>query len=273
MDNEQAKFLLCACQSSGLDDKQPDVVEALAVARKDPGLDAWLAEERASDSALAKKMRELEPPPELRSRLLIGVRASRKPPLWRRFRMPLGMAALFMVGLGIATLIRPPGYMVDESAPTLTAWQKSCVGIFAHPFFSLDYFDESYAPLEDYLVKNGARVVAGTLPFGDGVTSALGCSVLEWREAPVSLACFNSEEGELVHLFAMPARHLESVDALETTHRTQVGSFATATWSQDDLVVMVASQMHQPELDALLDRSGPVITAWLEQARLTVTNT
>ncbi|RME67423.1 MAG: hypothetical protein D6781_13275 [Verrucomicrobia bacterium] len=264
MDNEQAKFVLGASRPSGRDDERPEVAEALSRAATDADLCDWLARERASDAAIARKMRELEPPAELRSRLLIGTRTSRrKRPLWKRWSIPMGLAAALFLAVGVAWwLLPPPGHMVDQSAPTLAAWQRSCVGIFSNPLFSLDYLDDDYRPLEDYLVRHGARV-AGRLPFADGITSALGCSVLEWRGARVSLACFHSRTGELVHLFTMPAHYIEQAPPLQPVYRAQVDAFATITWQQDDLVVMVASRMPQETLDAIVEDRSERITAWV----------
>lgn len=258
MDNEQARFVLGACQPSGSDTSRPEVVEALAQARLDPELGTWLARERRSDAAIADKMRQLEPPTELRARLLAGGRASRPVTAFRRWYLPLSLAAAAVIAVGVAFWPRQEKIIrTADGTPALVSWQRSCVGIFSNPFFSLDKTSDSYPPLEAHLLQCRAPT-AGELPFNDAIADALGCKVLEWHGATVSLTCFHSKTGELVHLFVMPRGHVDETPLRRGAHREQVGSYATVTWLRNDLVVMVASKLPAGELDKVLVRNSDV---------------
>lgn len=103
MNNEQAKFILGAYRPDGRDAGDPTFAEALAQARSDPALGAWLAREQAFDGAVAAKLRTVAPPAGLREAILTGARVSTTP-VRRRWRTPawLAMAASFAVILGLA---------------------------------------------------------------------------------------------------------------------------------------------------------------------------
>jgi hypothetical protein len=259
MDNEQAKFLLSACQPSGVDADRPEIADALAQAQRDPELAEWLKRERDSDAAIAHQLRAIEPPTTLRAQLIAGGRASRRARNWRAWRSNLGLAATIALAAAVGwwghSQSRFPSSQRGSphtSPGSLRDWQERCVGVFANAFFQLDFERPAYEPLSRYLAGRDAPV-AGALPFNTAIVRALGCKVLEWRGAKVSLTCFRTDTGELVHLFVAP-RSVFTDDALPTGPlRTQVGAYATVTWSRGELAFMVASQLPAEQLERTLE--------------------
>ena len=69
MDKEQARFILQSFRPDGADAHDPDFAQALAVAAENRDLGAWLAVERAQDSAFALALSKLEIPDDLREPL------------------------------------------------------------------------------------------------------------------------------------------------------------------------------------------------------------
>lgn len=264
MDNEEARFLLSACQPSGKDGDRPEIAEALAQARRDPELAGWLARERRSDAAISQQLRALEPPDTLRARLLAGGRASRRARHRRTWRVGLSLAAALALAAGTgwwaqSQLFAPVSSETSRSA-SLRAWQERCVGVFANPFFQLDLERPTYEPLARHLLGRQAPV-ADELPFNDTITTAVGCKVLQWRETVVSLTCFRSDTGELVHLFVSPRSALAPDAQPHGMQRAQVGAFATVTWQSGDLVMMVASKLPAEQLDRTLRAERAVAAA------------
>jgi len=255
MDREEARFILGAGQASGSDADRPEMREALEFAKLDPETGAWLARERSSDAAISRKLRELEPPPGLRARLLAGGRASRSTTRRRHVRWWFAIAASLFIVAGVTWWAQLPGLPQPpppvNGKPSLIAWQQKCIGIFGL-FFGLDVVDESYPRIESHLVSCRAPVV-GELPFNnEAIEKAIGCKVLDWNGSTVSLACFQSEGGEIVHLFVMPRGAVDESLVKAGIYRAQVGDFATVSWLQRDLVVMVAAQMPAAELEGVL---------------------
>jgi hypothetical protein len=241
MDNDEAKFLLSACQP-------------LAQARRDPELADWLKRERRSDAAIARKLRELEPTPDLRARLLAGGRATRRARSWRSWRVGLGLAAAIgcaggLVWWGRSLILSRPAATV--AAVSLEAWQQHAVGVFSNPLFHLDRTNETYEPLAAHLVARQALVV-GELPFSEAIVSAVGCKVLTWQGTTLSLTCFRSDTGEIVHLFVGARGACDDAALQSGPRRAQVGGFSTVTWLRGDLVVMVASKLPAEQLERTL---------------------
>jgi hypothetical protein len=254
MDNDEARFLLSACQPTGSDSSRPEIGEALAQARRDPELADWLKRERRSDAAISRKLCELEPTPDLRARLLAGGRATRRARNWRSWRVGLGLAAAISCVAGFgwwgrSLIFSRPAETVATAS--LEAWQLHAVGVFSNPLFRLDRTGETYAPLAAHLVTHQARV-AGELPFTDAIVSAVGCKVLKWQGATISLTCFRSDTGELVHLFVGARGAFDDASLRHGPRRGQVGGFSTVTWLRGDLVVMVASKLPAEQLERTL---------------------
>ncbi|NWK55314.1 hypothetical protein HW115_06810 [Verrucomicrobiaceae bacterium N1E253] len=70
MDKQQAQFILHSFRPDGADAADADFAEALQMAVEDRELGEWLADERATDSAFASALCELEIPDELRMHIL-----------------------------------------------------------------------------------------------------------------------------------------------------------------------------------------------------------
>src|ERR1039458_1792759 len=96
MNNNEAKFLLCAYRPGGRDADDPAFAGALAQARQDPALGAWFAREQAFDTMMASQLGSIAPPPGLREAILTGASVSRASPVARRWPVWLARAA----GLG-----------------------------------------------------------------------------------------------------------------------------------------------------------------------------
>lgn len=258
MDNQQAKLLLSAARATGADANDPRVAEALEQARRDPELARWLAEERAFDTTVVRKLQSKEPPADLRARLVAGARVSTS--VKKRRGTPvawwIGLAATVALVASTAVWwrLRPvePGTEL-VARPALLEWQQSCLAIFNDPNFALDLMHGEYPPLEQHLTGHGTRVLPA-IPFAPGAVGLVGCKVLAWRDQPVSFLCFKADTGELVHLFVMPRGTADEALLAAGPHRTFVGEFATVTWIQGDLVALVASKMTAERLESILAR-------------------
>lgn len=260
MDNDQARFILAAARANGADAADPKVAEALAQAQRDPELARWLAEERAFDAAIMRKLQAKEPPADLRARIVAGAQATRPAsrPASRRWWIGIAAAAAVVLLAASALLWRRtvPNLPGSEIAtrPPLTDWHQSCLAIFDDPGFALDRMGAEYPPIEAFLLERGTRVLP-EVPFIADALGLVGCKALTWRDQPVSFLCFRRGDGELVHLFVVPRGTADESSLASGPARGRVGPFATVSWIQGDLVALVASKMPADQLDALLART------------------
>lgn len=101
MKNQDAQFILNAYRAGGQDASDPLFAEALRQAKADPALAQWMAREQAHAESMAGKLREVDPPVNLRGAILMGADLAVRRERSRRYRpVWLGLAA----GLALAVL-------------------------------------------------------------------------------------------------------------------------------------------------------------------------
>jgi hypothetical protein len=213
---------------------------------------------------MAKRLAELEPPAELRARLLAGGRMSRRARNVRRRSFLVGLAAILTLSIVAPWIWRGSS---GVSKPPLLDWQQACFAIFDDPAYALDVIDFDYPPLEAHLVENGASVI-GELPFGDEINFPVGCKVLDWNKTKVSLACFDSKAGQLVHIFVLPRGGVDESLITNSVHREQVREFATVTWLREDIVVMVASKLTAEQLENVFAEGAVTVVGGMTDSAL-----
>ena len=98
MNNSEAKAVLSLYREQ-IDDADPQFAEALAQAKRDPDLSEWLQRQGESYRAIRTKLREIEPPADLRQKI-VKQRPIPLPPS-RSFRRALQLAAAIAIFGGI----------------------------------------------------------------------------------------------------------------------------------------------------------------------------
>src|SRR5213075_2969144 len=89
MNAAEAKRLLEVRRAGGADDLDPRFLEALQIAEQDPELAAWLEEQHGFDLRLARSLKTIAAPAELKAQLL----ASRDEPHREAVRPPAPVPA------------------------------------------------------------------------------------------------------------------------------------------------------------------------------------
>jgi hypothetical protein len=99
MNTDEAKEALLLYRGS-IDDADPKIQEALAYARRNPEVAAWMREQRSSYDAVRSKLREVQPPNDLAERI-IHQRPIRFPRPWAQM---LKLAAAIVILAGITAV-------------------------------------------------------------------------------------------------------------------------------------------------------------------------
>jgi hypothetical protein len=255
MNSQQARFVLAAYHPGMRYESDPVMAEAIGQVLRDPELARWFAEELAFDDAVTKALLAQNPPAELQTILLPGIRASRlRRDRRRRAAAAAAMAATLAITSGLALVSwrhHREGVSAAATHVPLVEWQTACVSTFADPNFRLDLTGRDYPSLERHLFESGTRV-AGEIPFDIQTSTPIGCKVLAWRGQPVSLVCFRAESGEVLHLFVVSRGIADETRMRDSPHHARVGDFATITWTRHDLIIMVASKMAGEKLASLV---------------------
>jgi anti-sigma factor RsiW len=222
MTTSEAKFILHARRPNGGDDADPSIVEALAKARQDPELAAWLAKEHAFDTLIATKLSELPPPAGLREAILPGARARRPQPIWRR-PYALGLAAsvaLIFGGLASWSYLRPT---VD--------FERLALGVMEEVNSAVHHETAPMArgALRTALTDPALRLAAGLkLEFAD--LQRDGCRSLRIANRDVLEVCFE-RGGEFLHLYVARRDDFDGKKAVTAPVFREQGALASVAWT------------------------------------------
>lgn len=256
MNSNDARFLLAAVRADRPDESDSQIAEALRLAESDPELREWFAESTSFDQAVAERLREVPPPPDLRSSILAGMRASRPSFLRRRPLAWLASAAVLMLGLaGIWMLAPDPadGTVAETAQASTFAEFRAGMLREIEGIEALDHLSGDPEEIVVWLGENGIGNAAS--PAGEfGGEGLVGCKVLQWRGHRVSLVCFRRGGEETqpdLHLVTVPA------EALRESDLASLGVFSgepwsTAAWRDGEHVHLVVVQARHDDPQRLL---------------------
>lgn len=218
MNTTEAKFILQARRPNGQDDADPRFSEALEQARRDPSLASWLAREQALDTAVAEKLRSVQPPAGLRDAILAGAKMSRSVPFWRRPQvLALAASVAIIIGLVFAWPVLRPAADTEHLALGVMAEMNSP----AHHSIIVG----GRGVLRAALANPSNRLATG-LPFNFDQLKADGCRSLKIGGRDVLEVCF--ERGGEFHLYIANRKDFRGDD--EPMFRER-GTLASVTWT------------------------------------------
>lgn len=232
MTEEEIKLVLAGYRPEIYADEDPQIAVALAAAKADPKLTAWLEEQVAFDTAFTKSLQTVQPPAGAMDALLAemtpvelapeksseGSLASNAPivdgetrenvVVKGRFgmnRRNLLMAAAAVLVLGAATVkyfVFPPPVEYPEGNLTSVDTYREHMAHFANSRFMLDKFFKDIEESRAWLAEQGyphPEAIPGKIAHFKG----MGCKAIDWSGGKVGLICFKDGEGEIVHLFVV----------------------------------------------------------------------
>jgi hypothetical protein len=295
MDKEQARFILRSFRPDGADVNDSDFAEALALAMRDRELGEWLADERSMDATFANSLASVRIPETLREDILgclagergdfpqagdardaamIGALASIQPPadlrgrilaamnrsttvafprrsLWRRVALPLSAAA----GVALAFfLTRNNGARLASAANSplpVDVVQAGFIRAYESPLFSLDEKEDEHRELLKHL-ESKKLPCPGCLPPGLVGVKSIGCRELVIDGKRGSLICFDERENGVVHLVIF--RREDVSDDLPCRNHpsfAQKGHWAAARWCDDKNVFVLVGATDVRKLASL----------------------
>ncbi len=248
MNREEAQFILRAYRPNSEDAHDPQFQEALALARQDPALGLWFAEEQAIDRAFAARIRSRPVPPDLKQQLLLARSTIRRVPWWRRPTW-MGLAASLVVLIGVtASLIQRENTPRDSKSLSAfrTAMTSAALDMSAHA----DTWGLDADGYRAWLVEHRGESDF-TLPPGFAAQGISACKIVSWDQHRVTMLCFKVA-GAHVDLFVVDAADLPGISLDLKPTLFADGTMATAAWKRDGKVYLLAGTMPLSDLQALL---------------------
>ena len=229
MTSIEAREILLLYRPGAADAADPQMAEALALARQDPELGRWFEQHRAFQKAMRAGFRQIEVPAHLKTSLLIQKPAQRTfvtPQFWWRRPVWLSAAAAVLLMLGLAgAWLRP------RSPDRFANFQSRMVGA-AQLQYRMDLETNDMQQVRQFMASRGA-------PADYDMTRGLerlqltGGGRLTWRSNPVTMVCFDRGDKQMLFLFVMKRSAVKDPPP-ETPQLAKVRQMLAASWTHGD---------------------------------------
>lgn len=232
MNTDQAREILMLYRPGTADAEDPDIIEAMAVARRDPDLARWFEQHAAFQSAMRASFRQIAVPDHLKLELLAGRKIIR-PPAWWQSPAWLAAAAVVVIALGLAALWLRPA-VPDRFAN----FQEMMVSKAENVAYAMDWPTNDMRALRTALAGRGAPANY-EVPKGLARLQLTGGAALTWRANPVSMVCFDRGDKQMVFLFVMKRSALKDPPP-EKPLVAKIDALTTVSWTSGDQAYLLA---------------------------------
>ncbi len=239
MNSTEAKEVLLAYRPGTSDEADPEVQQALELARGDAELQHWLDQHLDFQKSVRRELRAIPIPSGLKARLLTQQKIV-VVPLWKRSEFLLAAACL-VVGLIVSALwINRP-----RESHSYAAFRARMVG-FAAREYSMDIVTNDLVAISQKLRSNGSPADYVLRPPLKAMP-AVGGKSMTWQGHPVSMVCFGLPKNQTLFMFvteeaSVTEGKLPGPGAMVES----VGGMTTATWTDAGKLYVAAAYDSDP---------------------------
>jgi hypothetical protein len=252
MNRDDAKNILLLYRPGMVDAADPQVTEALALAKQDAELADWLHEHCLRQEILRARFREIQAPPGLKEQIISEQAAQERIVNLRRNSMLTAVAATFVALLALGILwLRPVG-----GNHTLALYRDRMVG-FALRGYPMNLATDNPEQIRAYLKQNHAPADY-VLPASLEKVATTGCGIAGWQGAKVTLICFRTgkslppgEQSDL-WLFVVDRSLVKNAPPAGPPQLAKVSQLITATWTQGDKLYLLGTEGDEETIRQLL---------------------
>jgi len=235
VNSSEAREVLLLYRPGTVDVADPQMAEALELARQDPELGRWFEQHRAFQKAMRAKFQQIEVPAHLKTSLLAQRLVQQRiitPQEWWRSPVWLTAAALVVLLLGLAgTWLkpRPDDRFANYQSRMVSEAQRE---------YRMDLVTNDMQQIRQFMASRGAPADYD-LTRGLGNLQLTGGGRLTWRSNPVTMVCFDRGDKQMLFLFVMK-RSAVADPPPETPQLAKVRQMLTASWSHGDNTYVLA---------------------------------
>lgn len=264
MNKQRAKELLSAYLKDSSHEVDPELQQALELADSDPELQAWMQLQADLDPLLQDALSSVPVPPDLKARLLqtVGETAS-VPAAPRRARLLrpaiIGLAATLLLSVSAFWILRQNEAIVQSVQHSVsgtrpddfTHFRDGMAYYIKQVYFRLDHFSGDLDSIESWL-SNSQAPVYEDLPEALTALAPIGCKQLQWRGLEVSLVCFHTPDGKIVHLFLLDRESAlqNQVNGIESVARSS--GLETGGWFTPSTVYLLVGSDDSVDIEFAL---------------------
>ena len=230
MNRDEAKTILLLYRPGTVDAGDPQIAEALALAKQEPELARWLEAHCARQEALRAEFRQITPPAGLKEQIISEQAAREKISSWQRNAI-YAVAAVMVALIALASL-----WFARPAKDDTFAIYRSRMASSAQRGYLMDLATNNPAAIRAYLAGRSAPADYA-LPAPLEKTVATGCAIENWQGTKVSMVCFRTGkplppgQSSDLWLFVVDRAAVKDAPEAGTPRFAQVNNLMTATWT------------------------------------------
>jgi hypothetical protein len=231
----EAQRILLLYRPGTAESGEPEMLEALELARRDSELGRWFEQHRAFQKAMHGKFRQIEVPAHLRTSILAAAQVPKSVTTQprRSWRSPLWFAAGAVVLLALLA-----GLWLRPHAANQFANFRVRMVSGALREYGMDIKTSDMRLVRQELASRGAPSDY-VVPRGLKRLRLTGGGRLTWRSNPVGMVCFNRGDNQMLFLFVLKRSALKDPPPA-TPRLAKVNELLTASWTQGDETYVLA---------------------------------
>jgi uncharacterized membrane protein YbaN (DUF454 family) len=231
MNRDEAKQVLLLYRPGTADAEDPEIVQAMAVAREDHELAHWFEQHRRFQVAMREKFRQIQAPEHLKMALLAQQRIIHPVPWWQRPAWLSAAAAVIVLLGALVFWPKPPHF--DRFAD----YQEMMISMAVRGY-DMDWRTPEMNELRSKIQQRGAPADYAVPPSLEKL-KLTGGAAFPWRSNPVAMVCFDRGDSQMVFLFVIKRAGIKdpppSTPKLET-----VNKYMAASWTSGDKTYVLA---------------------------------
>jgi hypothetical protein len=246
VNRDEIKHILLVYRPGTADAEDPEIAEALALAKNDPELSQWLEEHCARQNALRAKFRQIAVPAGLKEQI-ISEQAARARAASRREKI-VGAVAVVVIAVALLSIgvLYFPRSSERPTPNTLANYQTIMMSVASSGYY-MNLLTNDPAKVQQFLAKNHAPADY-EFPAGLQKATLVGCAVQDWKNAKASMICFKTGKSSSPNqtsdlwLFVVDSTAVNGDANVTTPQFTKVNGLITATWTQNGKLYLLGTQ-------------------------------
>jgi hypothetical protein len=238
MNRAEAQRVLLLYRPGTADTADPEMLEALELARHDPELEHWFQQHRLFQKAMASQFRHIEVPAHLRTSILAQAKAPNPlipitRPGWAK-PWWLAIAAVVLTACLLGLWLKPP----PASNHFANFRDRMVRGALRE--YQMDIQTNDMRLVRQDLESRGAPADY-KVPEKLGSLHLTGGGRLTWRTNPVAMVCFDRGDKKMLFLFVLKRSALRDPPPDKASlSKVKVNELMTASWTEGDETYLLA---------------------------------
>lgn len=250
MDNRQAREILALYRPGTMDAADPQVAEALDLAKRDGELGAWFEQHCAMNSAIHGKVKSIPVPSGLKRKIIIERPAGPRVVPMARVVWWLAAAAAIAVA---AILVWNNINVKPEN--TYTAYRARMVSLIERGYY-MQKTVTNQTELRDFFASKNAATDY-TLPKNVDQLTGYGGSVFAFNNHPVELLCLRDQTlpppVSDVWVFVIKKSSLPDGPKADKPDYLPFNDLTTVSWASGDTLYLMAGKNGRKDLERYLE--------------------